>query len=233
MTSSKSTTFVPTHLGLILDGNRRWAKAQGLPNLEGHRQGFDNLQEVTRAAIGRGVKYVSAYVFSTENWNRTPAEVKYLMSLALKVLTKDVEQLNREGVRVVWLGTSENLSPKLLGAIRRAEELTKNNTKGTLCLCFNYGGHKEIADAAQKLVDQGETVITEEKLAANLYGGVEIPPIDYIIRTSGEQRLSNFMLWRAAYSELYFTSIYWPAFTANDLDDALNEYANRQRRFGK
>jgi undecaprenyl diphosphate synthase len=224
---------VPQHLGLILDGNRRWAKAQGLPTLEGHRRGFDNLKEIGKEAVNRGVKHISAYIFSTENWSRTPAEVKYLMDLAYHMIKRDVDELNREGIRLRWLGTTEGLRDKLIKAIRQAEEATKDNTRGTLSLCFNYGGHKEIADAAQALVDDGEKVITIEKLASKLYGGSDIPAVDLIIRTSGEQRISNFMLWRAAYSELLFIDKHWPAFTVADLDQALAEYASRDRRIGR
>jgi undecaprenyl diphosphate synthase len=199
--------------------------------MEGHRIGYNNLKDITKAAVKRGVRYVSAYIFSTENWNRTPAEVKYLMNLAYAIVTKELDEIHREEIRVRWLGTPEGLSARMLKAIRRAEETTKNNTKGTLCLCFNYGGHQEIADAAQQLVDAGETTITPQKLAAALYAP-DVPAVDYIIRTSGEQRLSNFMLWRASYSELYFTGKHWPDFSATDLDIALAEYAQRQRRFG-
>jgi undecaprenyl diphosphate synthase len=233
MTTNNSNDIVPRHLGLILDGNRRWAKAQGLSTLDGHRQGAQTLITIGKEAVRRGVKYVTAYVFSTENWQRTPVEVKYLMELAYHTIKHDLDEIHREGIRVKWLGTTDGLRDKLLKAIREAEELTKDNVKGTLCLCFNYGGHQEIADAAQALVDEGVTVITPEKLAAKLYGGTDIPPLDFIIRTSGEQRLSNFMTWRAAYAELYFTDTHWPAFTPDDLDIALTEYANRKRRFGK
>lgn len=225
--------IVPTHLGLILDGNRRWAKAHGLPTLEGHRKGYDNLKDITKAAINQGVSFVSAFIFSTENWKRTPAEVKYLMDLAYKMVTRDVAELNRENIRLIWLGSPQHVGSRLLKAINQAVETTKNNSKGTLCLCFNYGGHQEIADAAQQLINTGETQITPQKLAANLYGGLLVPPVDLIIRTSGEQRISNFMLWRANYAELYFTPKHWPEFSTTDLNVALTDYANRQRRLGK
>lgn len=224
------TNTLPLHLGLILDGNRRWATERGIPTLEGHRQGYDNLKVITKAAVNRGVLYISAFIFSTENWNRTRAEVKYLMGLAYKVVAKDINELNKENIRVVWLGSRDKLSEKLLNAISNAEELTKTNVKATLALCFNYGGQQEIADASNKVMESGE-LITPEKIRKNLYHP-EVPDLDFIIRTSGEQRLSNFMLWRAAYAELYFSKKHWPAFNADDLDEALAEYANRQRRFG-
>ncbi|HSX41499.1 MAG TPA: polyprenyl diphosphate synthase [Candidatus Saccharimonadales bacterium] len=227
-----SEAVVPNHLGVILDGNRRWAKAHKVPLLEGHRQGYLTLKEITKAAFNRGVSVVSAYVFSTENWNRTPKEVKYLMNLALQVMTEEIDELHREGIKIVWVGTAERLSNKLQKAIRAAVELTKNNSRGTLALCFNYGGHQEIIDAANTLQRHGATQkLTEAAFAQALYAP-EIPPIDLLIRTSGEQRLSGFMLWRAAYAELYFSDKYWPDFSEADLDAALQDYAGRQRRFG-
>lgn len=229
-----SNSDIPRHVGLILDGNRRWAKLRGLPTLEGHRQGYDNLKTIAKAAINRGVKFVSAFIFSTENWNRTPTEVKYLMNLAYTMLTRDVEELNRENIRIVWLGTIEKVSAKLQKAIRAAEEATQHNTRGTLALCFNYGGHMEIVEAARRLIEQGVKAadLTIEKFASALYAP-DVPPVDLLIRTSGEQRLSGYMLWRVAYAELYFTEKYWPDFSEADLDAALFDYASRQRRFGK
>lgn len=221
---------LPTHLGLILDGNRRWAREQGLPTFEGHRRGYDNLKEITKAAINSGVAFVSAFIFSTENWNRTADEVKYLMGLAYNVVTKDIEELNKENIRVLWLGSRDRLSQKLIDAIEKAQELTKSNTRGTLALCFNYGGQQEIADAASQLAESGQ-VITTESLQKALYQP-DVPNIDFIIRTSGEQRISNYMLWRSAYAELYFAAKHWPAFTTDDLKEALAEFAARQRRFG-
>lgn len=224
---------VPRHLGIVLDGNRRWAEANGLPALEGHRRGSDTLKTITKAAIDRGVSYVSAYVFSTENWERTPKEVKYLMELAYKLVTKEIDDLNKAGIRMLWLGSKERVSAKLLKAIHAAEESTRTNTRGTLVLCFNYGGATELVEAYKQLVDQGITSedITQEKLESALYKP-EVPPIDLLIRTSGEQRISGFMLYRAAYAELYFVKKHWPDFTVVDLDEALADYAQRQRRFG-
>lgn len=228
------TSTIPAHVGFILDGNRRWAKSRGLPTLEGHRVGYDNLKDIVIAATERGVKFVSAYIFSTENWNRTSAEVKYLMDLSYKMITRDVEELNKEDIRVVWLGSQDNVSQKLQRAIRDAEEKTKDNTRSTLGLCFNYGGQQEIVDAAKFLMSNGEKPedLTIEKLSQALYAP-QMPSIDLLVRTSGEQRLSGFMLWRAAYSELYFLDKHWPDFGVADLDAALKEYANRERRFGK
>lgn len=229
-----NTDNIPKHLGFILDGNRRWARERGLPTLEGHRAGYSNLKDITKAAINSGVSYVSAYIFSTENWNRTPEEVKYLMDLAYRMLTKDLKELNKEQIRVVWLGSSDRVSEKLQKAIKNAEDKTKNNTRGTLALCFNYGGHTELVDAVKNIVSSGvdAQAIDHKVLEDNLYGGAEIPPVDLLVRTSGEQRLSGFMLYRMAYSELYFTDTFWPDFDEVQLEKALAEYARRNRRFG-
>jgi undecaprenyl diphosphate synthase len=224
----------PHHVGLILDGNRRWAKERGLPYGDGHVQGVETLKEVARSAFDSGVKFLSAYVFSTENWKRTKSEVKFLMSLLLRVLDRDLEQLHKEGVKVVVLGSRYGLSKKIVSAIERAEEKTKDNEKGVLALCLNYGGHQELVDAVKKIlqarVDFDE--VTAEVIAKNLYHP-EVPPVDLIIRTSGEHRLSNFMLWRSEYAELYFSDKYWPDFKDEDLQTALEAYANRERRIGK
>lgn len=225
---------VPAHVGLILDGNRRWAKRNGLPLVEGHRQGYKTLRKVLDVALESGVQYVSAFVFSTENWRRTQEEVGYLMDLTLRIVTNDLEELHKKGIKVAWVGSEDRVSDKLRQAIRNAEALTKENTGGTLALCFNYGGQREIADAVQRMCADkiAPDEITEEKIAEYLYHP-EVPPIDLLIRTSGEQRLSNFMLWRAAYSELYFVDKQWPDFTPEDFHAALREYAARGRRFGK
>lgn len=235
MKISPNESSVPNHLGLILDGNRRWAKAQNLPSLEGHRRGYDNLKSIVEAALNRGVKVVSAYIFSIENWQRSKKEVKYLMDLALNILQKDVLELHQKNIKVVWLGSPQMLSEKIIKAITKAQNLTKNNDGGTLALCFNYGGWQEIAEATQKLIDQKGVNIS--KIDSNLFKKhlyhPEIPELDLIIRTSGEQRISGFMLYRAAYAELIFSSKYWPAYTVQDLEHDLAEYARRQRRYGK
>lgn len=230
---SKTTSSVPLHLGLILDGNRRWATAQGLPTLEGHRKGYENLKTIALAAYERGVKHVSAYVFSTENWNRSASEVDYLMKLVIWVARHEVKELDKRNVRLRVAGTRERLSKDVLKAIDEAEAKTANNTGGTLILCMNYGGQQEIVDAVNTILTQKDVEhLTTEQFVDYLYTP-EVPPVDLIIRTSGEQRLSNFMLWRSAYSELLFVDKHWPDFKAEDLDSALEEYASRQRRYGK
>lgn len=225
--------ILPTHIGIILDGNRRWAKQNGLPTLEGHRKGYDTLKVIARAAFERGVTYVSAFCFSTENWNRTKQEVDYLMKLAMKLASVDAKKLIKENIKIVVLGIEEKVPPELVNQWRVIEDKSKNNTGGVLAICFNYGGKREIADAVKEIVRSG---ITEEKvnetlITKHLYHP-EVPPIDLLIRTSGEQRISNFMLWRAAYAELYFTKLHWPDFSVKELDAALADYAHRTRRFG-
>lgn len=238
MAKSKSNAELPTHIGLILDGNRRWARAKKFPLMEGHRVGYENLKTITKAAVNRGVKYVSAYIFSTENWNRTKPEVTYLMDLALQVATKEVDELAKEDIRVVVLGSDKRLSKKLRTVLLDAQMKTIKNKRGTLALCFNYSGQQEIVQAVRDVIDNELPFLDfDDEFAATVIGdhlySPEVPPLDLIIRTSGEQRLSNFMLWRAAYAELLFVEKHWPDFTENDLDAALAEYAKRQRRFGE
>lgn len=224
---------VPVHLGLILDGNRRWAKEHGLRPFEGHRRGYLRLKQIALAAFDKGVQYVSAYVFSTENWNRTPSEVAYLMDLLHWVSTHELNKLHRRNIRIIFLGSRRGLSPSIVDVIEKGEAKTARNTGGTLVLCFNYGGQQELADAAAKLIREGipADTVTPELITRHLYGP-EIPPVDFIIRTSGEQRLSGFMLWSAAYAEIKFVLKNWPAFTTEDLDAALQDYDGRHRRFG-
>lgn len=231
--TSASTSAVPTHIGFILDGNRRWARSNDLPTLKGHRQGYDNLKTVAEHAFNSGVSYVSAYIFSTENWNRAKEEVDYLMQLALRIASKDAKQLIKKNIKILVLGSEDRVPSNVYKALKNAEKDSKNNTGGTLALCFNYGGQIEIADAVKKIVraNTPESEITPELVAQNLYYP-ELPAVDLMIRTSGEQRISNFMLWRIAYSELYFTEKYWPDFGIIELDKALEEYKNRNRRFG-
>lgn len=224
------TVVVPKHLGIILDGNRRWAKAQGLPVTDGHRRGLDVFKEISLAAFDKGIEYVSAYVFSTENWKRTQDEVSFLMGLVTKGVEKTLNEFHEANIKLVMLGSREGLDKKVLQTIDNAVETTKDNTRGTLALCFNYGGQQEIAEAAQKLAEQS-AAITIDSLSQNIYVPA-VPDVDFIIRTSGERRLSGFMLWRSTYAEMYFTDVLWPDFTVNDLDIALADYADRQRRFG-
>jgi len=229
----KNDFVVPQHIGYIVDGNRRWAKEHGLPSYEGHLAGYNAIKDVVRATIKSGVKFVSTYVFSTENWKRSEDEVSRLMNLTLKMLTTDLKEFIEDDIRLVVIGTRDKLSPKLVSAIDDAEAKTRNGKAGTVAACFNYGGQLEIADAVKKIVQSGVAVdeVTPELISENLYAP-DIPPCDLIVRTSGEQRLSNFMLWRAAYSELMFLGKKWPDMTKDDVTAILEEYANRNRRFG-
>ena len=221
------------HLAVIMDGNRRWAKDNGLPSFEGHRQGYDKMKEVGQWCIDRGITTLSVYAFSTENWNREQAEVNYLMDLLYKAVTAEVEQFNKRGIRLRIIGTRERLPEKLVKAIADAEERTKGNEKGTLNICLNYGGRLEIVDAVKKIISQGIPAdqITEKTISENIWLAGQADP-DLIIRTSGEQRLSGFLTWESVYSEFLFIDKHWPAFSEADLDAAINDYNNRHRRFG-
>ncbi len=224
---------IPKHIGYIVDGNRRWAKQHGLPAYEGHLAGYDAVQEVVRASFEAGVDYVSAYVFSTENWKRSQDEVNKLMGLALKVAKSDVNTLLDNNVKVRVLGSREGVDPKILKEIDDLEMRSANNTAGTLALCFNYGGQLELADAYKSLLQAGVGAedVTPELIGEHLYCP-DIPPVDLIVRTGGDQRISNFMLWRAAYSELLFLDKFWPDMTKEDVTAILEEYSARNRRFG-
>lgn len=228
-----ASRLIPTHIGFIIDGNRRWAKEHGLKPYEGHYAGYDKVKEVLIETLHQGVKYVSCYVFSTENWSRPKVEVEKIMDLLLKVLIDDIPTFNAKGVRVKIIGGHDRLSQKLLQAIDHVEAATAENTVGELILCVNYGGQQEIADAAAKMIAAGVQAadVTPELMNEYLYAP-EVPPCDVIVRTSGEQRLSGFMLWRAAYSELIFIDKNWPDMTKKDVTAILKEYASRNRRFG-
>lgn len=219
---------LPKHLGFIVDGNRRWARERGLPTLEGHRRGIELVADIAEECHKQGVKIVSFYIFSTENWNRSKEEVEYLMDLVEKCLKKFIKRCLKTDTKIAILGTKEHLSDRLKEAVKEAEEKTKECKENILGLCFNYGGKQEIVDAANKI--EGE--VTIEKLEANLYHP-EVPALDMVIRTSGEQRISGFMLWRMAYSEMLFLDKKWPDMAREDVGLILKEFAGRQRRFGK
>ncbi len=222
------------HLGIILDGNRTWARGRGLPTLEGHRRGYDRLKEFGDWCIARGIPMVTAFAFSTENWNRAPEEVAYLMELLERALSREVDEFDKRGVRLRVIGRREGLPTAIVRAAAAAEERTKNNGKMTLQLAINYGGRPEIVDAAKRALAAGLTpeTLTEEAFTRFLYAP-ETPDPDLIIRTAGHRRLSGFLLWEAAYSELHFTKTLWPDFSEVDLDAALADYAGRVRKFGK
>jgi undecaprenyl diphosphate synthase len=225
---------IPTHLGLILDGNRRWANENNMTVAQGHRKGYKNLKTISKAAIRQGVRYVSAYVFSNENWNRDRQEVKDLMKLLKWVLKHEVKEMHKDNIRVRVIGSKAKLGAALLTAIHDAEKLTENNSRGTLLLCLDYGGQQEIIDATKKIVQQGVKPedITVDMIEKHLYAP-DVPRLDLIIRTSGEQRLSNFMMWESTYSELLFSQKFWPDYGEDDLEQDLERYSQLNRRFGK
>ncbi len=232
MTTSQDDA--PRHIGYIVDGNRRWAKQYGLPTYEGHLAGYNAIQEVAKATFDAGVPYMSAYIFSTENWKRSEDEVSRLMGLVLKLLSSDLHVFMDNNIRLRVLGSRDNVADKILKEIDKAEEATKDNTAGTLALCFNYGGQLEIAEAVQKAAEAGEDMqaILPETIEQYLYAP-DIPPVDIIVRSGGDKRISNFMLWRAAYSELLFLDNAWPDMTKEDVSGIIEEYKTRNRRFGK
>ncbi len=222
------------HLALIMDGNRRWAKEQGLPSFEGHRKGAETLKRLGEWALAKNIKVVTVFAFSTENWKRAQDEVGYLMDLIEVFLSKELAWFKEHNVRLRILGRREGLRPSILRAIDRAEAETAALDRATFCICLNYGGRAEIVDACRQIIKAGtpEDQITEELITKQLYGG-DLPDPDLIIRTSGEKRLSGFLLWQSAYSELYWCEKHWPAFEEADLDAALEDFAARQRRYGK
>jgi len=225
---------VPKHVGYIVDGNRRWARKHGLPSYEGHLAGYNAIQEVVLATFNSGVEYVSAYIFSTENWKRSEDEVNKLMGLVLKLLTSDLPIFDKNNIRLRVLGSRENVNDRILKAIDIAEAQTANNTAGTLAVCFNYGGQLEIVDAVKKVIQSGLSAddVTIDLISQNMYAP-EVPPMDLLVRTSGEQRISNFMLWRAAYSEIMFIDKLWPDMRKEDVTSIMKDYRKRFRRFGK
>lgn len=230
--------IVPNHLGFIVDGNRRWAKEHGLPSSEGHRRGYEVLKKMAYACKDRGIKYLSAYIFSTENWGRSVDEVDYLMKLFLMAFRNDVKKLVADGFKIIFLGRRDRVSQEILDIINETEKMSADNTDAVLALHFNYGGHAEIIDAAKHLaadvksgrVDLAD--VSDENFSQYLYHP-ELPEIDLMVRTSGEKRVSGFSLWRIAYSELMFLDKKWPDMTETDIDNIIAEYSRRNRRFGK
>ncbi|MBI5467128.1 MAG: di-trans,poly-cis-decaprenylcistransferase [Candidatus Kerfeldbacteria bacterium] len=222
------------HLGIIMDGNRRWAKQRGLPSLEGHRRGYDAFRRVGEWCLDRGIEILTVYAFSTQNWDRSKKEVNYLMRLLSHALSSEIDDLHRKNIRVRVIGRIKELPSHLQKHIAEAMELTKNNTRGTLQLAINYGGHEEIVDAVRKVMKTAKRAsqITEKSLTEAMYTAGQPDP-DLIIRTSGEQRLSGFLTWQGVYSELLFMNKHWPDFNEADLDAALVEFGRRQRRFGQ
>ncbi len=219
------------HLGIIADGNRRWAKAKGLPTIEGHKKGLDAIEALIGAAIKAKIPYISFYVFSTENWGRSETEVSYIMKLIETRIIKYAEKLAKNNAKMLILGSRDRISPKLASLIEKAEKITEDCDGITVGFCFNYGGEQEIADAAN-IAMEADGKITPETIRKHLYKP-EIPDVDMVVRTSGEERISGFMLWRAAYAEFMFIKKYFPEMGAEDIQDILQEFESRNRRFGK
>lgn len=228
---------VPCHVAVIMDGNGRWAQARGLPRTEGHRRGMETVRRIIRHASGRGIGYLTLYSFSSENWRRPAEEVGFLMGLLKYFIRRDLAELHAENVRITVIGEREGLAPDIAGLLGEAEALTADNTGLRLVIAFNYGSRDEIVRAARILAERlargeiGPEGIDRDSLSAALYTGA-IPDPDLVIRTSGEQRLSNFLMWQAAYSELVFSPVHWPDFDEAAFDAAIDEYNGRERRFG-
>lgn len=221
------------HIGIVMDGNGRWAKSRGLPRLMGHREGVKAVERVVRAAKDFGIKYISLYAFSTENWKRPKSEVMGLMGLFRYYTLLKVKELNAENARLRFAGKLSELPENVLRILKDAEKATESNTTIQMIVCLNYGGRQEIVDAVNKLITEGvEPPITEEMLRGRLYLP-DVPDPDLLIRTSGELRMSNFWLWQGSYSEYYFTDKYWPDFDRDDLEAAISDYYRRERRYGK
>jgi len=226
-----SSSGVPHHIAIVMDGNGRWAAKRFMPRLAGHRQGMESLRRCIRACVDRGVAVLTVFAFSSENWNRPADEVSGLMELLATALAKEVPKLKQDGVRVHFVGERAGLSDKVRAGLAQAESATASNERLILNVCFNYGGRWDIAQAAAKLVAQGKS-ITEAELQAAM-ALAHVPDPDLIIRTGGELRLSNFLLWQAAYAELFFSDKLWPEFDEAELDRAIAEFGRRERRFGQ
>ena len=232
--ASAEITAVPHHLGIIMDGNGRWAKGRGMPRVAGHQAGVDNLRRILEHCVRREVKVLSIYAFSTENWGRPQEEVSGLMRLLGLAIQRQLNDLNKNGVRILHSGRMEGINPQLQKQILHALEVTRNNERITLNVAFNYGGRAEIVDAVRHLIQDGVRPedLSEKLLSSYLYTA-NLPDPDLVIRTGGEWRLSNFLIWQAAYAEYYTTPTYWPDFDEAELDKALIEYSRRERRFGR
>ncbi len=226
--------MIPNHIAIILDGNRRWAKAKGRPTIFGHSRGFANLKKTIKYAKKVGVKILTVYAFSTENWNRSEGEVNYLMKIFDKLLTSAIVDFPKKGIGFRHLGDPTRFAPTLQAKLKQLSEVTKDNTDFVFCACLNYGGRDELVRACRKITAQkiAPEDINQQTIADNIDSAGLADP-DLIIRTSGEQRLSGFLLWQGAYSELYFPKVHWPDFDEKEFDKAIVEFNARQRRFGK
>ena len=221
---------IPKHTAIILDGNGRWATEKGLKRTEGHKAGYENLLKLSKYILSTGTKYLSVFAFSTENFKRPIDEVNYLMNLFIKGFKRDSKYFMKENIQVVFSVRRDKLSQDVLNAMDSLEEMTKENDLGILNICLNYGGRAEIVDAVNKIIADNVDVVTEDTFKKYLYN--DLPDIDFMIRTSGEERISNFMLWQLSYAELYFPKCYFPDFDNTQYDIALDHFNHRSRRFG-
>ena len=232
-----SSTFIPNHVAIVMDGNGRWAKERGLPRTAGHEAGELALLDAVYGALEIGVKYLTVYAFSTENWKRSPDEVKFLMNFNREVIHRRVEEMNQFGIKVRWAGREARLWKSVVDELKKAERKTSKNDQLTLTMCVNYGGRAEIVDAVTEMARDVKTrklrpdSISEKKLKKYLYEP-NMPDVDLFLRTSGEQRTSNFLLWQSAYAEMVFMDVLWPDFDRRHLWQAIEIYAKRERRFG-
>ncbi|MGD8457892.1 MAG: isoprenyl transferase [Anaerolineales bacterium] len=237
MSCSKETQLpenIPVHIAIILDGNGRWARARGLPRLAGHRAGTENLRRIIEACVEFGVKYLTIYAFSTENWDRPEDEVRGLMNIFDDVFDRELAELHRQGAQLRHIGRLEGIRKSMQEKMRRGIELTKDNDRLILNVAFNYGGRDEILHVLEEMIKDGikPDEVTED-LVSNYLFTSESPDPDLVIRTSGEKRTSNFLLWQSAYAEWVFPEVYWPDFGREELLDAIKEYSQRERRFGR
>ena len=222
---------VPRHIAIIMDGNGRWAKEKGKYRLEGHRAGAENLEKILEESIKLGVKYLTVYAFSTENWKRPEKEVKGLMDLFSRFLDSKRKVLKKQGIKLLVTGSDEGVPPSLLKKIEEIEKFLENEERIVFNIAFNYGGQKEITDAVNRIISEGKKTVTEEELGRYMYRP-EIPDPELVIRTSGEFRVSNFLLWEIAYSEFYITDVYWPDFNEDEYRKAILSFNKRDRRYG-
>ncbi len=224
---------IPAHVAIIMDGNGRWAANQGLPRIAGHERGTENIRRITNAAVEAGIQYLTLWAFSTENWSRPYEEIAGIMRLLGEALDRETLELHRQGAQLRHIGSLAGLAPDLRKSVEDAIELTRHNNRLVLTLAFDYGGRQELVRAVQQIVREGVSAddIDERVISDHLYTH-DMPDPDLIIRTSGEHRMSNFLIWQAAYAELHFSPVFWPDFGPEHLEQALNDFASRERRFG-
>ncbi len=223
---------LPRHIAIIMDGNGRWAKKRFLPRTAGHKVGLDTFVDTVDACSDMGIEYLTVYAFSSENWNREQSEVSALMELMSVGITKYEPEMVRKNIRLKLLGDIDRFEDKYRDALRSVESRLQSNTGMTLCICLSYGGRQELVYAVNRLLAEGKTEVTADDISANLYSS-GVPDPDLVIRTSGEYRISNFLLWQSAYSEYYFTDTLWPDFDKSELEKALESYSKRERRYGR